>query len=146
MARYFLQGTGQTCYSRTGVTWPERLELDWESLVDCYPGEGREMKWQQGPLSLPEVLTFEATQREAEEIVDRIDRVCRANGLRDTGFVATLWWEDEVPPDTLLTVPDGRHPGLIPPGYYGRNGLVALLRTHADNPDAIRFIADMLER
>ena len=35
--------------------------------------------------------------------------------------------------------------GDIKPGYYEGNQVVELLRQHADNPDAIMFIADMLE-
>jgi hypothetical protein len=30
-------------------------------------------------------------------------------------------------------------------GYYSLRGVVELLRKHADNPAAVRFIADMLE-
>ncbi len=33
----------------------------------------------------------------------------------------------------------------IEPGLYDRNGLVELLRAHRTNPDAIQYIADMLE-
>ena len=64
---------------------------------------------------------------------------------------------DDVPPDLLDQVveehkilipgydpanPAGRYPGGILPGNYE---LVKLLRENADNPEAIRFIADMLE-
>ena len=37
------------------------------------------------------------------------------------------------------------YPGDIQPGVYEGNEIVELLREHADNPEAIRFIADMLE-
>ncbi len=37
------------------------------------------------------------------------------------------------------------YPGGIEPGAYSRNEVVVLLRKHADDPEAIRFIADMLE-
>jgi hypothetical protein len=30
-------------------------------------------------------------------------------------------------------------------GEYDCNGIVKLLRTHKDNPEAIQFIADMME-
>ena len=33
----------------------------------------------------------------------------------------------------------------IPEGFYGINDIVNLLRMHKDNPDAISYIADMLE-
>ncbi len=49
----------------------------------------------------------------------------------------------------LLIVPQAdqaaAYPGGIRPGYYTRNQVVALLREHKDDPDAIQFIADMLE-
>ncbi len=52
--------------------------------------------------------------------------------------------------EALFTVPDlsplsGGYPGNIQPGDYTLSGLVDLLRTHKDNPEAIQFIADMLE-
>lgn len=34
---------------------------------------------------------------------------------------------------------------LIPEGEYDCNGIVELLRAHKDNPEAIQFIADMME-
>jgi hypothetical protein len=37
------------------------------------------------------------------------------------------------------------YPGDIQPGEYQGNEVVELLREHADNPEAIRFIAEMLE-
>ena len=37
------------------------------------------------------------------------------------------------------------YPGDIQPGEYDTTGLVELLREHAHHPEAIRFIADMLE-
>lgn len=45
----------------------------------------------------------------------------------------------------LLVIPEGKHPGNIEPNIYTRNETAALLREHKDNPDAIQFIADMLE-
>ncbi len=38
-----------------------------------------------------------------------------------------------------------RYPGDIQPGEYSVNEVVEMLRKHKDNPDAIQFIADMLE-
>lgn len=55
--------------------------------------------------------------------------------------------------ETLLVrgvlIPDaepGKKPlfGIIP-GQYDRGGIVALLRYHKRNPDAVQFIADMME-
>lgn len=37
------------------------------------------------------------------------------------------------------------YPGDIKPEVYRRNEVVALLRQHAGDPKAVRFIADMLE-
>ena len=37
------------------------------------------------------------------------------------------------------------YPGDIKPGVYEGNELVELLREHSANPEAIWFIADMLE-
>ena len=42
--------------------------------------------------------------------------------------------QDGVPPDFGIT-----------PGYYDRAGIVALMRYHKANPDAIQFVADMME-
>ena len=41
---------------------------------------------------------------------------------------------DGVPPDFGIT-----------PGYYDRAGIVALMRHHKTDPDAIQFLADMME-
>ena len=40
---------------------------------------------------------------------------------------------------------DERYPGDMVPGIYSLNEVVELLRKHKENPDAIQFIADMLE-
>ncbi len=51
--------------------------------------------------------------------------------------------------ETLFEIPapdEGEtYPGGLRPGEYTRSGLVELLRTHKGNPEAIQFIADMLE-
>lgn len=48
-------------------------------------------------------------------------------------------------PDHDPDEPKQRYPGNIAPGQYTGNEVVRLLRTHADNPEAVKFIADMLE-
>ena len=37
------------------------------------------------------------------------------------------------------------YPGDIKPGYYSHNEFVNLLRTHSNDPEAIYFLADMME-
>ena len=55
--------------------------------------------------------------------------------------------QDDLP--DMLSIPDpdeGQRPLYgITPGYYNREGVVALLRYHKHNPKAIQFIADMFE-
>lgn len=52
---------------------------------------------------------------------------------------------------TTLIIPDHDpndpqpYPGDLQPGEYPNNQLVDLLRQHAHDPEAILFIADMLE-
>ena len=40
---------------------------------------------------------------------------------------------------------DKRYPGGIEPGSYTRNEVVGMLRGVADDPQAVRFVADILE-
>ncbi len=52
--------------------------------------------------------------------------------------------------DTVLLVPDYEedaetYPGDIKPGCYSHQEVIDLLRTHSNNPEAVRFLADMLE-
>ena len=37
------------------------------------------------------------------------------------------------------------YPGDIKPGYYRGKAIGKLLKQHADNPDAMQFLKDMLE-
>jgi hypothetical protein len=52
---------------------------------------------------------------------------------------------------SVLLIPDydpedpQPYPGNIQPGEYQGNEIVELLRQHADNPEAVRFIADLLK-
>ncbi len=50
------------------------------------------------------------------------------------------YWDHLLIPD-----PDERYPGDIKPGRYNFAAIVALLRRHKNDPDAVQFIADMLE-
>ncbi len=52
--------------------------------------------------------------------------------------------------ENVLLIPDydehaTSYPGDIKPGYYTHQEVVGLLRTHSNNPEAIWFLADMLE-
>ena len=40
---------------------------------------------------------------------------------------------------------DEPYPGSIEPAHYDMAGLVALLRQHEHDPEAVQFLADMLE-
>ncbi len=44
-----------------------------------------------------------------------------------------------------LTIPSGSNEHGIEPGDYDLNGIVELLRDHKNDPDAIQYIADMME-
>jgi len=48
-------------------------------------------------------------------------------------------------PDYDPDEPEEAYPGGIEPGEYTRNEVVDMLRKNAQNPEAITFIADMLE-
>lgn len=62
--------------------------------------------------------------------------------------------ESFIMPDDVqvaILIPDydeegNSYPGNIKPGYYTHDEFVNLLRTHCDNPEAIYFLADMIER
>jgi len=49
--------------------------------------------------------------------------------------------EEELPTDQHAEP----YPGGILPGHYPLNSVVELLRNHAEDPQAVRFIADMME-
>jgi hypothetical protein len=54
-----------------------------------------------------------------------------------------------IPDDAVLLIPDpdeGSVPAYgIKPGYYNSAQMLTLIDLHKDDPDAIQFIADMLE-
>jgi hypothetical protein len=56
---------------------------------------------------------------------------------------------NNIPPDAVLLIPEpeaGELPAFgIKPGYYTRSGLLELVMQNRHNPDAIQFIAEMLE-
>ena len=75
---------------------------------------------------------------------DDLDRHLERHLEEQTMSEGSTWGEDPI-----LLVPDSepgkQYPGAIEPGYYTLAELVELLREHKGNPDAIQFIADMLE-
>jgi hypothetical protein len=55
-----------------------------------------------------------------------------------------------VPNDAVLLIPESEQEEEQPaygvkPGYYNSKQMLQLLDIHKDNPDAVHFIADMLE-
>ena len=48
-------------------------------------------------------------------------------------------------PDYDEDVDEGEYPGGIQPGRYKWDAIVDLLRIHRGNPEAIQFIADMMD-
>lgn len=61
------------------------------------------------------------------------------------------WIDEELRQGRFLLIPDydeddpQPYSGDINPGWYSQAEFVELLRRHKDNPDAIQFLADMLE-
>jgi hypothetical protein len=67
--RYYIHATGSTCYDRTGVTYPQpHKAIDFNKLVKSCGGQW--LRWQRkfGWHNQPDVLTFAATEREAQKI------------------------------------------------------------------------------
>ena len=58
--------------------------------------------------------------------------------------------ENSIPDEAVLLIPDPENEGDPPPfgirpGYYNPPQTLELIEQHRDNPEAIQFIADMLE-
>ena len=125
--RFYLQGTGSTCYDRTGITYPERFAVDWQAVVGPHPEDRPEVEWRNRRDNQPEELTFTAaTRREAEAVVDRLEGMIGEAGLVDTGFVVTLWPEDIVEAEALVGAALGEVEGLrdqAPAGTRRRTAL-----------------------
>ena len=72
--------------------------------------------------------------------------------IADVGLVDFYWRQvPDVQEDFILVIPEydtddpKPYPGDIKPGRYTSNDLAQLLREQRENPEAIEFIADMLE-
>lgn len=113
MPRFYLQGTGATCYDGTGITFPERLALDWQAVVGPHLEDRPEVEWRRRRDNQPEELTFTvATRAEAEAVVDRLESIIQEAGLVDTGFIVSLWPEDIVEAEALVGAALGEVEGL----------------------------------
>ena len=58
--------------------------------------------------------------------------------------------DHEIPEDAVLLIPDPEGEVEVPtcgvqPGYYNEAQMLDVIEKHKANPDAIQFIADMLE-
>jgi hypothetical protein len=101
-------------------------------------------------------------RKELEEAVEAIDAHGDANEMHSRLWAqleATINWTVIIPEegpnnedlyclicDSLegdCECEDGHR--TIPPGEYDLNGIVELLRDHKENPEAIQYIADMME-
>lgn len=73
-----------------------------------------------------------------------------AEATKDTPHIAR--WEAQQPATPMsLNIPEhenegDKYPGDIHPGSYSHEQVVELLRQHKADPEAVQFIADMLER
>jgi len=80
--------------------------------------------------------------------IGRIVELLLEDDFGDDEDYREVW--DTAPNDAVLLIPDSENEGDpspfgITPGYYDQSGLVGLLSRHSRNPEAIQFIADMLE-
>mgnify|MGYP001587382870 CR=1 FL=1 len=107
------------------ASWEFIIEVGGDSVADAWDQVGqiiRRMALKEGG-EAPEHLDDWGELREIEETT------------LESFIIPDADWEDPLP-----------YPGLIKPGHYTRNQLVALLREQQHNPAAIQFIADMLEK
>lgn len=107
----------------------------------------------------PEVATADTvtTPRGDDTVIEfrrRAGTKGEATGIQIPDVLALCDWRPVYCKEGLpvvLVVPDYTglealpYPGDIKPGYYTMPELVALLRAHAHHPEAVHFIADMLE-
>ena len=66
--RYYIKATGSTCYDRTGITFPEKKELDLEGIVKNHGGYNLRWESQFGWTNQPDVLTFKALQNDLNPV------------------------------------------------------------------------------
>ena len=86
------------------------------------------------------------------DVKDSAVGYANAHGISDYSVVRVYYkdnnfWVEPIKEevvDTFLRIPE-QYPGGIIPGAYSLNDVVALLRKHKNDPEAIQFIADMME-
>ena len=56
MTKYYIKATGSVCYDKTGITFPEKIVIDFDSLLKNVEN----VQWENyhGWDNLPEVVTF----------------------------------------------------------------------------------------
>ena len=66
MTKYYIKATGSVCYDKTGITFPEKVSVDFDSLLK----NAENVQWENyhGWDNLPEVVTFHCSKILADEI------------------------------------------------------------------------------
>lgn len=80
--------------------------------------------------------------------IDKIVELLLEDDFEDEDDYREVW--SPVPNDSVLLIPEPENEGDPPlfgitPGYYSQSGLVGLLSRYSRTPEALQFIADMLE-
>jgi hypothetical protein len=71
MKQYYIKATGSVCYNWQGLTYPEDIAISWDGLL-----LGLNAKWEfpEGLSNLPLVLTFTATEEDANAVNEILQR------------------------------------------------------------------------
>ena len=56
----YLKALGSTCYDRSGITWPEKVAIDWLALFEV-----DEIVWEQNRSNQPEVISVDQEMKRA---------------------------------------------------------------------------------
>ena len=66
MKKYYVRATGSTCYDKTGITFPEKVSIDFDSLLE----DTKNVQWENqfGWSNQPKVITFHCTKSLADKI------------------------------------------------------------------------------
>ena len=69
--KYYLKGTGATCYDSTGLTYPRQAKVNFQSLLEEYGAT--DFQWERKLSNTPMLLTFELPNPEnVQEINDEL--------------------------------------------------------------------------